>query len=105
MARSTRIRCVAKKFSTPCCTHPDSKETKDDSRETAVLNSDLIVLGIMTSIFAALQHQLKRSICCATCQCKSTIILRCNKGVNRDRRQSRHQEVRKPQTLRHFGEP
>src|ERR1035438_5376859 len=50
IARSTRIRCVAKKFSTPCCTHPDSKETNDDSRAWAVVGSGLIALGMMTSV-------------------------------------------------------
>src|ERR1022692_3668980 len=103
--RLTKMRCVAKKFSTPCCTHPDSKETKDDSRERAVLNSDLTVLGIMTSVFAALQHQVKPSIPCADCQSKSTIILQCNKEAAREPCQGGHQEVRKPQTLRHFWEP
>src|ERR1019366_7824481 len=51
------------------------------------------------------QHQLKPSIPCALCQYKSTIILRCNKEATHGPRQGSHQEVRKPQTLRHFWEP
>src|SRR5208283_2609865 len=81
MAKSTRIRCVAKKFSTPCCTHPVSRETKDDSRVCCVVDSCLVTLGMMTtSVFAALQHQLECSIRCTVCQGQSKLYLRCSKG-------------------------
>ncbi len=40
---------MAKKFSTPCCTHPDSRETKDESPIWTVEDSGFPFLGITTS--------------------------------------------------------
>src|SRR5580704_12979184 len=97
--RSTRIRCVAKKFSTPCCIHPDRRETKDDSREWAIVGSCLTVLGIMTSVL--LHRSINLNLVFRGLRVNLKVQLFCIATRRRPDgpRQDSHQEVRKPQTL------
>src|ERR1700742_2945231 len=67
IARSTRMRWVAKKFSTPCCTHPDNRDTKDES-PVRIVEDSFSFLGMITSEIAAVQHQVERSILNRACQ-------------------------------------
>src|SRR5579871_252871 len=65
IARSSRMRCVAKRVCTPCCPQPESTEIRVGSLGGAV---SCFAGGICCLRFAALQHHLKYTSSIYLCQ-------------------------------------
>src|SRR5208283_2875318 len=81
MARFTRIRCVANKFSIPCCTHPDSRATEDDSGAWVLTAPVFTFLGMTTSILLHCSINQNYSIHWTFCQYLNKIICIAQKGA------------------------